>query len=180
MERTLPGYPRVTGHATHVTVSRGMGWGFIGGLAGTMVMDLILMGALSAVGLSALTCFSIVGDTAARFFAIQGIEMAGGAPLGVVAHYVVGPLVGAIYGAAVAQVNALRVDNREKGVVLAVLYVEILSQPILATTPILLHMSTPETLQWFGVSFAMHLLFGAVLGLVVSSGLRVETKASQR
>jgi hypothetical protein len=157
-----------------------MGWGLLGGLVGTMVMDLILMGALSAVGLPALTCFSIVGSTAARFFSILGIEMAGGVPLGAAAHYLVGPVVGAIFGAAVAQADALRGGILNKSLVLAVLYVEILGQPILATTPILLKMTTPETLQWFGVSFVMHLVYGIILGVVVRYGLRSATAARQR
>ena len=172
MRKELQHDVRVDGQMSHVALARGMGWGLLGGWVGTVVMDLILMGALSAVGLPALTCFSIVGSTAARFFSILGIEMAGGAPLGAAAHYLVGPVVGAIFGAAVAQVDALPVDTLKKSLVLAVLYVEILGQPILATTPILLKMTATETLQWFGVSFVMHLVYGAVLGLVVSCGLR--------
>jgi hypothetical protein len=172
------------GHTSHVALrsniaplARGMVVGSLGGLVGTLVMDVILMGTLSAVGLPALTCFSIVGNTVARFFSILGIEMAGGVPLGAAAHYLIGPVVGAIFGAAVAQVDALRVDILKKGVVLAVLYVEILGQPILATTPILLKMTAPETLQWFGVSFVMHLIWGVVLGVAVSYGLGLVTAA---
>lgn len=157
----------------NATRARGMVVGSFGGLVGTMVMDLVLMGALSAVGLPALTCFSIVGNTVARFLSILGIEMAGGVPLGVATHYLIGPLIGAIFGVTVTQIDALRVDSVKKGVVLAVLYVEILSQPILATTPILLKMTTPETLQWFGGSFVMHLMWGIVLGLVMSYGMRL-------
>jgi hypothetical protein len=175
------------GHTSHVALhsniaplARGMVVGSLGGLVGTLVMDVILMGALSAVGLPALTCFSIVGNTVARFLSILGIEMAGGVPLGAAAHYLIGPLVGAIFGAAVAQVAAFRVDTLKKGVVLAVLYVEILSQPILATTPILLKMTARETLQWFGVSFVMHFMLAVVLGVIVSYGLRSATAASQR
>jgi hypothetical protein len=134
-------------------------------------------GALAAAGLPALTCFSIVGDTVARFFSVLDIEMAGGVPLGVAGHYLIGPLVGAIFGAAVAQVAALRVDSLKKGVVLAILYVEILSQPILATTPILLKMTAHETLQWFSVSFVMHFILAVVLGVIVSYGLRLATAA---
>jgi len=177
MGNPLQGNLRARGHMIRVTLARGMGWGLIGGLVGTMVMDLVLMGALSAVGLPALTCFSIVGSTAARFFSILGIEMAGGVPLGAAAHYLIGPVVGAIFGAAVAQVDALRVDILKKGVVLAVLYVEILGQPILAAAPILLKMTAPETLQWFGVSFVMHLIWGVVLGVVVCYGLGFATAA---
>ena len=147
-----------------------LAWGLIGGLAGTMVMDAILMGGLSAAGLPALTCFSIVGNTVAQFFSILGIEVAGGVPLGVATHYLIGPLIGAIFGVIVTQVKALRVDTLKKSIVFAVLYVEILAQPILATTPILLKMTAAETLQWFGFSFVMHFLMAVVLGAVVSYG----------
>ena len=116
-------------------IIEGLGWGLIGGLAGTMVMDLVLMGALSAVGLPALTCFSIVGNTVARFFSMLGIEMAGGIPTGVATHYLIGPLVGVIFGAVVARVDALRVNTLKKSIILAILYVEILSQPILGDDP---------------------------------------------
>lgn len=175
METTLQGSSQARGYITHATLAKGMGWGLVGGLIGTLVMDLILMGALSAVGLQALSCFSIVGDTGARFFSILGIEMAGGVPLGVATHYSVGPVVGAIFGAVVAQVHALRVDTLKKCVVLAVLYVQVLSQPMLALTPILLKTTAADTLQWFGGSFVMHFIWGVVLGVIVSYGLRLAT-----
>jgi len=157
-----------------VTLARGLGWGLIGGLVGTVVMDLVLMGALSVVGLPALTCFSIVGNTLARFFSELGIETTGGVPAGVAAHYVVGPLFGAIYGAAVIRIAAFNVDTLQKAVLSAILYAEILSQPILATTPILLKMTAFTTLKWYGGSFVMHLLWGIVAGIVVGCGLKIK------
>lgn len=185
MEVTLQGSSLSKGHITQASLAKGLGWGLIGGLAGTLVMDLILMGALSAAGLPALTCFSIVGNTVARFFTITGIEMAGGVPIGVATHYIVGPVVGAIFGAAVAgatvaQVNVFRLDNLKRGIVLAVVYVEILAQPILAMTPILLKMTTTEALLWFGGSFVMHILYGVVLGAVVSYGLRLANAVNRK
>ncbi len=172
MEKTLLTDSRARRLEPDVTPARGTGWGVIGGFAGTFVMDLFLTGALSAVGLPALTCFSIVGDTAASFFAIIGVEMVGGIPLGVAAHYLIGPAIGALFGAVVTKVDALRVDSLKKSVILAVLYVEILSQPLLATTPILLKMTASETFLWYGGSFLMHLVAGAVLGLAIYYGLR--------
>ena len=172
MEKTLRGNSRTRGPVVHVTLARGMGWGLIGGLAGTMVMDLVLMGVLSAAGLPAFTCFSIIGTTVARFFSILGIEMAGGVPTGAAAHYLIGPLVGAIFGAAVARIETLRPDTLKKSMLLAILYVEILSRPILATAPFLLTMTVPQAMQWFGGAFGMHLICGVVLGAVVSYGLR--------
>jgi uncharacterized membrane protein YagU involved in acid resistance len=157
-----------------------MGWGLIGGLVSTMVMDLILMGALLAVRYPALLCFSIVGDTVSRFLSMFDLQVAGGIPTGVITHYLIGPLVGVIFGVAVAMFPALREGTLKKRIIAAILYVEIMSQPILATTPILLKMTANETLQWFGGSFVMHAILAVILGVIVSHGLRTPPLTNQR
>jgi hypothetical protein len=171
MENTLDG----TSHATARIAPnhlRGLGWGLMGGLAGTLVMDILLMAALRLLNQPASLCFSIVGDTVSRFLAIPGAQIAGGVPTGVVTHYVVGPLFGILFGALVMKFPALREGSLKKITIAAFMYVEILSQPILATTPILLKMKAPATLQWFAGSFVMHLILSIVLGLIVGYGLR--------
>jgi hypothetical protein len=95
--------------------------------------------------------------------------------MGIATHYLVGSVVGATFGVTVARVEALRVNTLKKSILLAILYVEILSQPLLATTPFLLKMTGSAMLQWYGGAFVMHLLAGIVLGLVVGHGLRWET-----
>jgi hypothetical protein len=180
MKQMLQDNLQTRSHNPHITLTTGMAWGLMGGLVGTMVMDVLLMGALSVAGLPAFTCFSIVGDTAARFFSMLGIETAGGVLSGVATHYLVGPLVGALFGAVVAQVYTLRAFTPKKGIIFAVLFVEILAQPILASTPILLKMTAAETLLWFGGSFVMHFVFGIVLGAVLSYGLRLSVAVNDR
>jgi hypothetical protein len=172
MEKTFEGNShRIIGINSN-SLLRCLGWGFLGGLAGTLVMDLTLMTILAAFGSPALTCFSIVGETVARFISLQNVGMAGTILLGVATHYTVGPLIGAIFGLLTARVKVLRVYTWKKSLILGILYVEILSQPLLATTPILLKMSAPATLQWYGGSFLMHMIAGSVLGAVVGYGLR--------
>ncbi len=172
MEKALRGHSPARDHSTRVNLAKGIGWGLIGGLAGTLVMDLLLMGTLSAIGLPAFACFSIIGDTIMHLVPTSSGRMADVIPLGVTAHYLIGPAIGAIFGAALARIAANRVDMLKKSVIFALLYVEILSQPILAATPILLKMTASATLQWFSISFVMHLVYGAVLGAVVNYGLR--------
>jgi hypothetical protein len=180
MEKALQGVSNRTTNAAPVTFAKSVAWGTIGGLAGTLAMDLALMAALSAAGLPALTSFSIVGDTVARLLSILGVDTAGGVLLGVATLHVVGPLMGAVFGAVMAQAEALHVDTRKKCIVFAILYVEIASQPILATTPLLLTMTTAQILLWYGGSLVMHLIMGAVLGLVMSHGLRLGTETNHR
>jgi uncharacterized membrane protein YagU involved in acid resistance len=125
-------------------------------------------------------CFSIVGDTVSRFMAMFGTHITDGVPTGVVTHYVIGPLFGMLFGAVVTKFPALRDGTLKKVTIAAFVYVEVLSQPILATTPILLKMEAPATLQWFGGSFVMHLILSIVLGVIVGCGLRSSPLLSQR
>ena len=168
---------RVESPMKKATLTRGLGWGLMGGFVGTIAMNLVLVGMLSAAGLPVTAPFSTIGDTAAGFFALIGRPMAGGFPLGLTVYYLLGLVLGGIFGATVARVDALKVNTLKRGIVFAVLYAEILSQPILATSPIILKMPTSETLQWFGMSAVMHLIWGIVLGIVVSYGLRLATTA---
>ena len=171
MERILETNISVTNHLTSVSILKGMNCGLIGGLTGTIVMDLFLMGAFTIAGLPALTCFLVIGNTFAGFFSIENIEMARAIQIGVLTHYVIGPLIGALFGMAVVRIKSLRVETMKKSILLAILYVELISQPLLATTPILLNMRGPVLLVWYGGSFLMHLIAAVVLGTVVYRGL---------
>ena len=100
--------------------------------------------------------------------------------MGIATHYVVGQGIGAIFGTAVARVEILRVNTLKKSILLAILYVEILSQPFVAMPPILLKMTVPAILQWYGGSFIMHLIVAVVLGAIVGRGLRLATAVKHK
>lgn len=168
------------GHVDRAPLTRGMGWGLIGGLAGTMVMDVLLMGVLWVVRLPIVLCFSLVGDTMAKFFSLLGVELSGGIVTGVVTHYVIGPLVGILFGTILAKVPALRVDTMKKCIIASILYVEILSQPLLAMAPLLLKMDKLTVILWFGGSVFMHLVLAVVLGSIVGGGLHLKPLAQCR
>lgn len=171
LSKIQPG-SRVIPSTNTVTLSRGIVLGLIGGLVGTIVMDLILIATLSAIGLPPVVSFNTIGDTAAGCLALIGIKAAGGFPLGAFMHYLLGFVLGAIFGAALARLKARRALSMKRGIALAILYIEIVSQPILMLSPLVLPMTTADTLQWFGISAVMHLIWGVVLGAVVSYGLR--------
>ena len=68
-------------------------------------------------------------------------------------------------------------NSLKKAVGMGILYVEIMSLPMLAAAALILRMTAAETAQWFGVSFVMHLVYGLVLGLVVRQGLHAAPAA---
>ena len=131
MENKLLANWLIKGQNTSVTLNRCVQWGLIGGLAGTIAMDLVLVGGLSALGLPTDTCFLSIGSTVAHFFSLLGIELSGGVMLGVVTFHLFGPVLSAIYGLAVSQFIALEGITLKNNILYAVLYAEVISQLIL-------------------------------------------------
>ena len=143
MEATLQNHPRARGNYPVISLAKVISWGLIGGLIATLIMDLILMGILAAARLPILTCFTIVGDTVTRLFSPRDILIVGRIPLGVAAHYTIGPVMGGMIAIILTRVKAFRIDSPTKAIACAVLLTEILSQPMLALTPVLLKMTAP-------------------------------------
>jgi protein-S-isoprenylcysteine O-methyltransferase Ste14 len=180
METTLQRNSLFQKYNMQVTLARDIKWGLIGGLAGTLGMELVLMGALTAMGMPAFTCLSFIGDTVAHLIAKFGIYLAGGVPMCLAAQYLIGSLFGVIFGTMLSKISALHVRSLYKNILLAVLYAEVISQPLLAMTTILLKMSIMSTVLWYGASFVMHFLYGITLGAIVSYGLRSTKTISTR
>jgi hypothetical protein len=168
MQAELQDNRQTTNSAPQTSPGNGIVWGITGGLAATFVMDLILVGAFTAAGMAPFTCFSLVGDTVVRLFLSH--DIVNSAWVGVAAHYLIGPLLGGIFGIAARSVPALQAGSRKKAILYAVIYAEIASQPILALTPILLRLTLPVTLLWYGGSMIMHLVWGSALGVVWNTG----------
>ena len=160
--------------------ARGPVVGLIAGLAATIVIDLIMMGYLLLKGQPADDGFAVIGNTTAGFFSLFGIDVAGGVLPGVVWHYLIGLALGAIFGAAVTRIGALRLSSLKKGAGLGILYAEVISLPLLVMPPIILKWTASDTAQLLRFYFVMHAIWGTLLGIVVSYGLRSATAAGRR
>ncbi len=172
-------HPHVERHMRNATFTRGIVVGLIGGLAGTIAMHLFGVGIFLAMGQPTSISFSIIGDAAASFFSRLGVDLAGGVPLGVMVFYLLGLALGVTFVALVSRIDAFRLDSIKKGVGLGILYVEVLSLPLLATATLVLNMTAAATALWFGISLVMHLVYGAVMGAVVSYGLHPAAEATR-
>lgn len=158
---------------------KGLVVGAIGGLLGTLAMDVCRAGTFWALGIPANLSFSIIGDAAAGFFSVLGIHVTGGAAWGGALYYLIGPALGGVLTTTICHTHAFRVSARRIRVSLSILSAEIMSLPLLAIAAIVLRMPASEAIQWFGISFVLHLVYGLVLGIVVDYGLRPEPKAGE-
>jgi hypothetical protein len=145
------------GHMSNVSLTRGIGVGVIGSLAGTLVMDLVVVGELSMIGLPALTYLDLIGSV-----------FGGGVPLGVLIHVFVGSVLGVFFSVPVLTIDALRIDSVRKGLVLGIL-VGIASISACVPFAILIGEPIADILIFMSIP---HLVWGIVLGIVAGYGLR--------
>jgi hypothetical protein len=153
------------------TFMRGMIAGMAGGLAGTLAMYLFGVCLFALLGWPANTSLIIIGDSAAAFFAKLGIELSGGVPLGLSLYCLIGLVMGAAFGIAAVCLAPLQRASLKKMSWLGVLYVEVLSVPLLLAGSFALEMKVADAALWFGISVVMHLVYGLVLGAVTSYGV---------
>lgn len=156
----------------YVALRPGIIWGLVGGLIGTVVMDLFGLVVLLIAGGPDTISFSLIGDAAAAFFANLGVVIPGGTPLGALLHYLIGALLGVTFGAGISVLRIGALDWK-KGAALGIVFVEAMSLPMLTAAAIVLQMTASKTLLYFGTSIVMHLVFGSVLGLCAYWGMHV-------
>jgi hypothetical protein len=101
------------------------------------------------------------------FFSRLGIALVGGVALGVRLYFLIGLLFGASLGIAIAGIEPLRHLSAIKKVGVNVLFVGVMSLPLLAAGSLALKMSAVSAGLWFSISFVMHLVYGLVSGVII-------------
>lgn len=149
------------------TFTKGIVWGLIGGFVGTIIMDLVIVGFFMVARMPIGLIYSFIGDVAQSFFLRISIDVPGGILLGAFVHFFLGLALGGLFGVIVSRIRALQLESLKKGILLGILYIEIVSQPILVTAPLLRKMASFDILLWYGLSTVMHLIYGIVLGCIL-------------
>lgn len=136
---------------------RGVGFGIIGGLVGTILMDVVMV-----------LTFLLAGEPADAFFSMVGEKLGYGPLAGVVVHNLVGITGGIVFSLMVLNVGALRIDSSQKGVMLGIA-AGALTIP-LGCIPLALWLGQP-IVGVVAFSILPHLVWGVVLGFTVGYGL---------
>ncbi len=135
----------------------GVGFGIIGGLVGTILMDIVMM-----------LTFLIAGQPADTFFSMVGEKFGYGAWLGILVHNLVGITGGIVFSLLVLNIKALRIDSMRKGLLLGI-GAGAVTIP-LGCIPLAIWLGEP-ILVVIGFSLLPHLVWGTVVGWTVAYGL---------
>jgi hypothetical protein len=136
---------------------RGVGFGIIGGLAGTFLMDVVMMLTFIITGLPADTFFSMVGE-----------KFGYGALVGIGVHNLVGLTGGIVFSLLVMTIKSLRIDSTRKGLMLGIAAGAITIP--LGCIPLAIWLGQP-ILDVIAFSTLPHLVWGTVVGWTVAHGL---------
>lgn len=146
---------------SNFTLPREIRLGLIGGLIGTIVMDLVMIVTFLILGMPTDTFISVIGQSLGIFLFMIGITLEVGVLMPVALHYLTGLLTGLIFGAIMSKVEALREDAR-KGVVLVVLVTEVLCIGFFLPLTITLGMTASDMLSFLALTSFFHLVFSLV------------------
>ena len=136
---------------------RGIGFGIVGGVVGTVLMDIVMM-----------LTFIIAGQPADTFFSMVGEKLGDGPLVGILVHNLVGLTGGIVFSLLVLYVKALRIDSRRKGLMIG-FAAGVVTIP-LGCIPLAIWLDQP-ILAVIAFSILPHLVWGTTLGWIVAYGL---------
>ena len=136
---------------------KGVGFGIIGGLVGTILMDIVMM-----------VTFLIAGQPADTFFSMVGEKFGYGTLVGILVHNLVGITGGIVFSLLVLNIKALRIDSMRKGLLLGI-GAGAVTIP-LGCIPLAIWLDQ-QILVVIAFSFLPHLVWGTVVGWTVAYGL---------
>ena len=132
-------------------------FGMVGGLAGTVLMDLVMV-----------TTFVLVGEPGDAFFAMVGEKLGDGVILGIVLHNAIGLSGGLVFALLVLGIAPINIDSRKKGLTYGIA-AGALTIP-LGCIPMAIWLGAP-ILEVLAFSLLPHLVWGLTLGWTVAFGL---------
>jgi hypothetical protein len=139
------------------TFLRGVGFGIVGGLVGTALMDIVMV-----------LTFIIAGQPASTFFSMVGERLGYGVSAGIAVHNLVGLTGGLVFSLLVLSITTFHIDNKRKGLLLGI-GAGVLTIP-LGCIPLAIWLDQPM-LGVIAFSILPHLVWGTVVGWTVGYGL---------
>lgn len=155
-------------------------FGMAAGILATVVMDIFVAIAMVALGNPVSFMFSFIGDVAAAFFSRLNVSISGGAPWGALFHYMFGLGYGGLFSGLLDRISRLKPHSIGKSILLGIVYIEIFSQPFLASAPLILVMAAKDIFQWYALSTMMHAIYGMVLGILEQYRVAIMSRISAR
>jgi|WetSurMetagenome_2_1015567.scaffolds.fasta_scaffold365920_2 hypothetical protein len=158
-------------------IVRGLRYGLIAGLISTVVTDLV-----------SLLIFLVMGESFPAFFALLGksfltlINVEAAFPLwqGLALHYSIGILTGLTVGVATNLAPALQFGSYRKNILSGIIVTQVEGLTLFFLMSLILSIPQSDMLVMYGLGIFLHTIWGAVLGVIITSGQKSRSATVER
>jgi hypothetical protein len=150
-------------------IARGISYGIIGGLAATIVTDLV-----------SLIIFLILGESLPDFYTLFGkafltlLHLQAGYPLwqGLTLHYSIGILIGLVVGILTQMISLIKFSTYQRSILIAVMITQVEGLTLFYLMSLILNMPQSEMLLIYVMGIFLHTIWGTCLGSILYFGQR--------
>lgn len=151
--------------------------GLVAGLLATIAMDIVMVGVFVVMGRPSNEFFLFIGSAVKEFLSIIGLTVHGGAAIGATLHYLIGLLLGLLFGVKYLDAKMHRAISPKRIILVSVLVTQVVSLILLLPAIVILKMGISTILQLLVMAVFFHLVYGIILGGVVYRELKGTTSA---
>jgi hypothetical protein len=148
-------------------IFRGLRYGLLAGFVSTIVMDIVCLVIFLVMGESLPAFFALIGRS---FLTLINVDVAYPLWQGLVLHYSIGIITGLVLGAATRLINKLNFGTYRKSILLSVIITQIEGAALFYLMSLILNIPQSDMLIMYGLGFILHLMWGTLLGLIISYG----------
>jgi hypothetical protein len=150
-------------------IARGIKYGIVGGLMGTIITDLVSLIIFFILGESLPDFYTLFGKSFLTLFNLQADY-----PLwqGLTLHYSIGILTGLVVGILTQRISLLKFNTYRSSILIAVIITQIEGLTLFYLMSLVLNMPQSEMILIYGMGIFLHTVWGACLGSILCFGLR--------
>jgi hypothetical protein len=153
----------------NTSIARGIKYGILGGLVGTIVTDLVSLIIFVIMGESLPDFYTLFGKSFLTLFNIKAEY-----PLwqGLTLHYSIGLLTGMVVGILNQWISWLKFDTYRRSIIISVIITQIEGLILFYLMSLVLNIPQSEMIPIYCMGIFLHTIWGACLGSILCFGRR--------
>jgi hypothetical protein len=157
-------------------IIKGIKYGTIAGMLGTVATDIVSLVILTFMGVSLPSFFALIGRA---FMTLIGAEAANPVWQGLALHYSIGIISGSLLGLLTQRFHRLVFDSYRKGILIGIIVSQVEGNSLFYLMSVIMKIPQSEMVMMYGLCSILHLVWGSCAGLIISYSQQYKIAASR-